>query len=247
MKIWIPECREGFEHWKALRSVRDSLAAKYDLPIATGVAVPAGDEPLLIVGHHLLTEAEYDVELIPEGSVLVNTEYEITPVLSRKFKWIDIWPENNGRWGDFEPMVPYALEDGGEVAECDVLFTGCINERRLKILKELALAGLHVEAPSGYENEKYRRGAKVILDCHYVPFAGRMNVTRVLPGMMHGKVVVSESEGGFYGDALKDGYLHVGYEGLVDACKVCVKERVELNIPSALQNLKEKAGAIRCL
>jgi len=248
MKVWIPQVTKDYVHWQALKHIAYSMAAKYNLEYCFDYDMPEGD--LLIVGHHLMRDHITVTGRLPtKNSVLLNTEYEVPkPVYG--LQWLDIMPENEGKLGDLEPLYPYTPPEA-EAIECDIMFSGCLNDRRIKILKQLIDAGLDVKIfTDNYNNDAYRYGAKVILDCHFYAFEGRFNIARILSYMVYNKPIVTESRGGYYNDILTGGYIQCGYHELVDNCIELIesqdkRQKLITDIKPSLDRLAKESNKIR--
>lgn len=209
MKYWIPQVSPDYIHWKCLIPVAKSLAYKNGGEYYEG-KMP--QEPCVVIGHHLLTE------LLLKGSIIVNTEYHLDRIIQGYELW-DILDENNGEYGKVVRLGWYPHKPiECDAVQCDVLFSGAMNERRARIIQELIDKNIHVAwVNDAYEDEllPFIKGAKIVLDVHFYE-KGRFNILRLLTAMSYGKAVVSESQGGYYGAKLAGGYITADYDNIVN-------------------------------
>lgn len=212
VKYWVPQVSPYYIHWKCLIPVAKSLAYKNGGEYYEG-KMP--QEPCVVIGHHLLTE------LPPKGSIIVNTEYHLDKIIQGYELW-DILDENNGEYGKITRLgwYPMGINQASKVPiyECDVLFSGAMNERRAKIIQQLLDSGIEVNWVNDvYEEEltPYILSAKIVLDVHFYE-KGRFNILRLLTAMSYSKAVVSESKGGYYGGKLAGGYVATDYSNIVN-------------------------------
>lgn len=111
--------------------------------------------------------------------------------------------------------IPRAAED------IDVLFTGSLNDRRIKILNDLKAAGLnvvHLFGVYGAERDAYIARAKICLNLHfYVP--GVFEIVRCSYYFANEKCVVSQRDGDTWIEQdMVDATASVPYDSIVETC-----------------------------
>lgn len=188
--IWIVS-PPGYVHSKAFAEVAASLSGAFaelggSAPVVTDVAQFAGRAPI-VFGAGILPARV--VAMLPPHSVIVNLEQiqsgyswfkeEYKAVLQSR-PVLDYSPRNK------ESLLSHGV-DGVDVLEIgyhssltriptinnkdiDVLFYGSIGERRAKILRELALAGLNVVklfGEYGVKRDIAISRSKVVLNMHH--------------------------------------------------------------------------------
>lgn len=108
-----------------------------------------------------------------------------------------------------------------EVQDVDVLFFGALNERRLRVLRELRARGAHVVTLSNVwaaERDAWIARAKLVLNIHQAD-AGEFEAVRVLFLLANGKAVISEEYApDSVAEVLRDRFLAVPYQSLADEC-----------------------------
>lgn len=120
----------------------------------------------------------------------------------------------------YAPPLTRLLKDSDE-EEIDVLFYGCLNPRRKKVLDVLAAEGYNVQiayGAYGAERDSLIRKAKLVLNIHYYD-SHIMEAVRVSYLMANSKAVVSEcADDTEVYSHYRDGLCLVPYDELVHAC-----------------------------
>lgn len=197
----------------------------------------------IVLGGHLLGEREmaslpdnaiiYNSEQIDEGSTWLGKPY--VELLKSRPVW-DYSRRNLAQMrslgvtaGTFVPVgyVPQLTRIPREEEDIDVLFYGCINERRKKILEGLIERGLRIEFLSDVYREprdRYIARAKVVLNLHYYD-ASVFEIVRVSYLLANEKAVVAECGDSTHIDEdMREAVRGVPYEQLVDACVELVND-----------------------
>lgn len=206
----------------------------------TNAFAPTENLPRTIVfGAHLLQDAPP----WPSTAIIYNTEHNASAamrpdyldLLRRHIVW-DYSADNAAalaaRLG--KPVLHVPLGYTPELAtiqaadeDIDVLFYGSLNDRRQRVLADLAAAGLRVEAPFGLygaARDALIARAKIVLNVHfYVP--GHFEVIRVGHLMANRKAVVTELNPGETIDPdLAPGLACVPYDDLVPAIRALIAD-----------------------
>jgi hypothetical protein len=147
-----------------------------------------------------------------------------------------------GYYPELTDVIPAKQQD------VDVLFIGSTNDRRVKVLTEMAKSGLKVKvltACYGEERNAWIARAKVVLNCHFYP-QPVFEIFRVSHLVANGKAVVSEDGGRDEGleKLAKDLTAYVPYDGLVQACwrlvnDEAMRKQQETRGQEAFQKLKQ--------
>lgn len=230
----------AYEHSGALAELAETLlyglhALGIEVDLALNECSASGGN--IILGAHLLGEREmaalpdnviiYNSEQIDEGSTWLGKPY--VELLKSRPVW-DYSRRNLAKLislgvtsGTYVPVgyVPQLTRIPREEEDIDVLFYGCINERRQKILEGLIERGLRIEFLSGVYREprdRYIARAKVVLNLHYYD-ASVFEVVRVSYLLANEKAVVAEcGDSTHIDDDMREAVRAVPYERLVDAC-----------------------------
>jgi len=236
----------GYAHSQAFAEVVETLV--YGLkslghPVSreTNRMVPGARAVML--GAHLLPADQ--MERVPAGTVIYNLEQVDpaspvwTPAYIKLLRRLEVWdysPRNIGRLaalGVTAAHVPvgYVPEltriAPAPVEDIDVLFYGCLNDRRTRVINELGDLGLAVKAVFGVygqTRDDLIARAKVVLNLHY--YETRIfEIVRVSYLLANRKAVVSEYRPGteIEGDLL-DAVRLVPYGELAAACRALVDD-----------------------
>ncbi|HUN71587.1 MAG TPA: methyltransferase domain-containing protein [Steroidobacteraceae bacterium] len=221
---------------------------------------PAQPARQIVLGAHLLTEL--GMSGLPATAIIYNSEqiFPGSPWLHSAYlaglKSHEVWDysaENVGRLRELGvpnvrhvPLgfVPELARIAPAAEDIDVLFYGCVNDRRKKILDQLEARGLKVMTLSGTYGEE-RDGAigraKVVLCLHYYE-AKVFEIVRVAYLLSNEKAVVAEwsaepAEHSEHSD-VREALCAVPYEGLVEACVALARD------PARRQALGQRARRI---
>lgn len=229
-----------YEHSGAFAELAETLLyGLHDLGMEVDLALnectPTGGN--IVLGAHLLSEHEakalpdnvviYNTEQIDEGSSWIGKPYiellKSRPVWDYSRRNLERMHALGVAGGMLVPIgyVPQLTRIPREEEDIDVLFYGCINERRKKILEGLIERGLRIEFLSGVYREprdRYIARAKVVLNLHYYD-ANVFEIVRVSYLLANEKAVVAECGDTTHIDEdMRDAVCGVPYERLVDAC-----------------------------
>lgn len=188
-------------------------------------------------------------DLIPEGAVVLQTENVPgqVPDPAWRFRGHEVWdisPRNAAHYGpthvvpigyhpSFERLLPAAQQD------VDIVFTGCMNERRARVLQALADRGLVVQhigvGVYGAERDAVLARARLALNILYYP-DGIFPALRVAHLVSNHVPVLSER--------CVEGWSFVPtceYEDLVDVAERIVRDRVaaEDNAAFSLERFRQ--------
>jgi SAM-dependent methyltransferase len=134
--------------------------------------------------------------------------------------------------------VPELARIAPATEDIDVLFYGCLNDRRQKVIDELKARGLNVVTVWGTYGEERDRSiarAKVVLCLHYYE-AKVFEIVRAAYLFSNEKAVVAEWEAERTEHAdLREAVCGAPYEGLVAACEALVRD------PGRRQTLGKRA------
>jgi SAM-dependent methyltransferase len=231
---------EGFLHTEAFREVAETLqfglrsighTARIQENVVDGAATN------LILGSHLLSPA--DALLLPFGSILYNLEQLGGPSLPKQFyevavkhqmwdyslKNIDTWNVMKCAYLPVHVPLGYVLElsriKAQRPQDIDVLFYGSLNERRIRVVKDLKDAGVKVHTAFGVygeERDKLIARSKIILNVHFYD-AKIFEIVRVSYLLANSKAVVTECcSGAELEQGLADSLLGCPYDSLVNGC-----------------------------
>ncbi len=221
----------------------DDLAAVYVAAFAAlGAHVDAAPQPLIgegvnvVFGAHLLAPHA----VLPQNSIIVNLEQLRSGMfaqphyldLLKRHPVLDYSPRNVARLKEVTgnphvylckignmPSVPRIAPSAQQ--DVDVLFYGVINERRRRILEQLAVAGLAVKMLPGIygaERDAWIARSKIVLNVHF--YDDRIHeIVRTSHLLANGKVVVSECEDDTeIEDDVRAAIVPVPYTEIVTTC-----------------------------
>jgi hypothetical protein len=182
--------------------------------------------------------------LVPGGTIIYNLEQADpaspvwTPAYLNLLSRMEVWDyslrniaglTSMGVTGIKHVPVGYVAEltriAPAREEDIDVLFYGCINDRRSKVLKELVDMGLNVKAVFGVygaSRDALIARSKVVLNLHYYDTA-IFEIVRVSYLLANSKAVVAECHSGTEMDAdLQDAVSCVPYQELAPVCRELV-------------------------
>lgn len=198
----------------------------------------SSDAKNIIFGCHLLQPAQIDS--IPRNSIIFNTE---------QLNGIDNnWNQNILNWGrkfevwDYSDRNIAVLQDfhienvkrfkfgfqkelvrieKNQSPNIDVLFYGCLNERRNLILNELISQGIRVKIlfnVYGNERDEWIRNSKLVINHHYYD-TEIFEIVRVFYLMINSISVVGEvNQSTSIDNIYRGGFCDAPYSGLVENC-----------------------------
>jgi hypothetical protein len=106
--------------------------------------------------------------------------------------------------------------------DIDVLFYGSVNQRRLKILEQLAATGLRVETLFGVygkQRDAVIARSKIVLNVHFYP-AKIFEIVRISYLLANRVCVVSENSPSDSAlESVQEGIIQAPYDGLADKCR----------------------------
>ena len=237
---------EGFLHTEAFREVAETLqfglrSLGHTARIEENVLDAAATN--LILGSHLLSPA--DALMLPLGSILYNLEQLGGPSLPKQFYEVAmkhrVWDyslKNIETWNVMKCAYPPVHVPLGYVPELsrikaqpapdiDVLFYGSLNERRIRIVKDLKDAGVKVHTAFGVygeERDKLIARSKIVLNVHFYK-AKIFEIVRVSYLLANSKAVVSECCENTEIDAdLADSVMSLPYDSLVEGCQLLLQD-----------------------
>lgn len=194
----------------------------------------------IILGFHLMTPKQ--IQALPPNSVIINAEQlgnnpevdKRAVEASDKFKLWDYSAKNVEfikRLGlPDAPLLKIGYQkeldrlDRKVQKEIDILFYGCVNDRRRKILTELEDKGLKVKVLFGVygkERDSWIEKSKLVLNHHFYD-SQIFEIVRVFYLLTNGVNVVSEVNSGAGGTEISQMYLDCihssKYDDLVQSC-----------------------------
>ncbi len=234
----------GYTHYRVFDEVVDSLL--FGL-IECGIAACVVDNefdpkvPNIVIGAHLLSDAQLDS--LPQNVIVYNFEQfddhsawmhrSYINALSTHRCWdysqyniaaltrlrADASPEFVPL--GYAPLLTRLPKSSEDEENIDVLFYGCLNSRRKKILDALAGEGYNVHTAYcvyGAERDSLIGRAKLVLNMHYYD-SHILEAVRVSYLMANSKAVVSEcADDTEVYPHYRDGISLVAYDELVNAC-----------------------------
>jgi hypothetical protein len=235
---------EGYPHYRVFDEVVESLlSGLIECGIAACVVDNAFDPKALniVIGAHLLSDAQlgalpqniivYNFEQFDRNSVWMRPSYINTLSSHRCWDYsryniaaltrlkADASPEFVPL--GYAPLLTRLPKSSEAEENIDVLFYGCLNPRRKKILDALAGAGYTVQIAYGVygaERDALIRKAKLALNIHYYD-SHILEAVRVSYLMANSKAVVSEcADDTEVYPHYRDGICLVAYDELVNAC-----------------------------
>jgi hypothetical protein len=207
----------------------------YSVPILRSEPVfGKEDHKVIILAAHLLRQAVhnphyiiYNLEQVFQGSPWLNKTYV------RLLQMNEVWDysQENISTLDYEYGVKAKLMEIGyspclstierREEDIDVLFYGCINDRRKKILDDLIARGINVKVLFGVygkERDEYISRAKVVLNLHYYD-AKVFEITRCFYLMANRKFIISErGNDKQLEEPFEKGIWFCNYDEIVAAC-----------------------------
>ena len=232
---------EGYPHSSCFLEVAEGLRSGLrTLGHEAVLAVNTVDAAVttILLGAHLLTEQE--AASLPESVIVYNLEQlggASLPAwyvgLAKRVRIWDYSAANLAVWRQEECREqPELVEIGfaadlrrivpAPVQDIDVLFYGSVNERRMKVLREIEASGLRLHIAFGVygkERDALIAKAKVVLNLHAYP-TEIFEVVRVSYLLANAKAVVSELSEDM--GELAAAVAAVPYESLVETCRELV-------------------------
>lgn len=209
------ECKYGLDTGAFQSEGRHIIFGANMLPNYPAVKVP--DDAII-----------YNLEQVTRDSIW--TSYLTSDLLKNHVVW-DYSLRNIAAFqkGVHVPIgyVPQLTRIEPDEENIDVLFYGCINERRAKILNELRARGVRVEAVYGIfgqHRDALIARSKIVLNMHYYE-AQIFEAVRVSYLLANRKAVVSEDGDPDGQKGFENGVLFIPYEKLVDACLSLLESR----------------------
>lgn len=217
----------------------------------------------ILVGVHMLDPSI--AKNLPADTIILNTEQlgnalgdwnqRIVEWFSHDLTLWDYSEKNVGYLKEFGVQQVKRLQLGFQPELCripsqpekdvDILFYGCINDRRKKILQDLVAQGLRVKALFGVygaERDAWIARSKLVLNHHFHE-AQIFEVVRVFYLMTNGVPTLTEVNPGTQIDSFyQDGLLCRPYEGLVDGAVSVLQDESEL---ARIGNLAKETISLR--
>jgi SAM-dependent methyltransferase len=231
---------EGFLHTEAFREVAETLqfglrSIGHTAQIQENVLDPGATN--LLLGSHLLSPA--DALMLPPDSILYNLEQLGGPSLPERYYELAvrhrIWDyslKNIETWNVMKCAYPPVHVPLGYVPELsripasraqdiDVLFYGSLNDRRIRVVKQLEDAGVKVHTVFGVygaERDRLIARSKIILNVNFYN-TKIFEMVRVSYLLANSKAVVTECCSGTEVEpGLADSLLVCPYDSLVNGC-----------------------------
>jgi SAM-dependent methyltransferase len=235
---------EAYPHYRVFDEVVESLLSGL---IACGIAACVVDNefdpnvPNIVIGAHLLSDAQ--LEALPQNVIVYNFEQFdrnsiwMRPAYINALSSHRCWDYSRYNIAEltrlradaspefvplgYAPLLTRLLKSSDAEENIDVLFYGCLNPRRKKILDALAGAGYMVHIAYGVygaERDSLIGRAKLVLNIHYYD-SHILEAVRLSYLMANSKAVVSEcaDDTEIY-PHYRDGICLVAYDDLVNAC-----------------------------
>jgi len=200
----------------------------------------------IIIGCHLLDPSA--ISKLPSNTVILNTEQvygEATPWSQNIFTWsknFEVWDYSTRNIEKFDELhiktvkhfrIGFQKElarlDNSKPKEIDVLFYGCINDRRKKVLEQLVAKGLNVKALFGVygtERDQWIEKSKIVLNCHFYE-SHIFEIVRVFYLLTNSVAVVGEVNGSTSIDEMcLKGIYSAEYALLVDECSNLAQNKI---------------------
>lgn len=204
----------------------------------------------ILFGCHLLNPSL--ITSFPKNTIVLNTEQiyqDSTNWNDNIFKWAEhftVWDYSDkniekfhqlgitktkhfkiGFQKELSRISPYPDQ------EVDVLFYGCINDRRKLILDNLVKSGLNIKILFGIygdERDQWIRKSKVVLNHHFYN-SQIFEIVRVFYLLTNSIAVVAEvNESTSIGEIYKPSICATPYSSLVDSCINLVRDQKARNI-----------------
>ena len=199
----------------------------------------------IIIGCHLLSP-EF-IPNLPDSTVILNTEQIYTDPSSWNdtiLSWaknFEVWDYSTRNIENFKELgiegvkhfkIGYQKElarlNQSKEKDVDILFYGCINERRQRILDQLENAGLKVKALFGVygkERDEWIERSKLVLNHHFYK-TEIFEIVRVFYLMTNSIAVVGEVNATTSIESMyTNGILTAKYDDLVKTCIEVVKNQ----------------------
>ncbi len=200
----------------------------------------------IIIGSHLLNVSE--IKNVDKSTIILNTEqlsgvdeyhrsnilqwvshFETWDYSTKNLELLSSLGVNNAKLLKIGYQKELSRISKVENQDIDVLFYGSINERRLKILNQLQIAGFNVVSKFGLygkERDDLIARSNLVLNHHYYD-SKIFEIVRVFYLMTNRKAVVGEvSEGTFIDDMYLNGFYNATYDNLISSCAELIHNRV---------------------
>ena len=212
------------------------LELGYESTLSTNNIVPTFKN--ILIGCHLLEPSV--ISKLPSKTVILNTEQvygEATPWSQNIFSWaknFEIWDYSTRNIEKFNELeirgvkhlkIGFQKElarlDNSKPKEIDILFYGCINDRRKYILDQLVAKGVKVKTLFGVygkERDDWIEKSRIVLNHHFYN-SHIFEVVRVFYLMTNSIAVLGEVNNTTSIDSIyKSGIYSAKYEELVSKC-----------------------------
>jgi len=209
----------------------------------------------IMIGCHLLDPSV--ISKLPSNTVILNTEQvygEATPWSHNIFTWaknFEIWDYSIRNIEKFNELKIHGVKhfkvgfqkelarlDNTKPKEIDVLFYGCINDRRKLILDQLVDKGLNVKTLFGVygkERDDWIEKSKIVLNLHFYD-SHIFEIVRVFYLLTNSVAVVGEvNPTTSIEDVYLKGIMSQPYESIVEKCYELCKSK------SAIEELERRA------
>jgi len=237
----------GYVHAQAFTEIAETLvhglkALGYQVSRQNNRLVPGARA--IVLGAHLLPADQ--MERIPAGTVIYNLEQADpaapvwTPAYVKLLSRLEVWDYSRrnieglaalgagraryvpvGYVPELTRITPAGPED------IDVLFYGCLNDRRARVIRELGELGLNARAVFGVygqSRDALIARSKVVLNLHYY-HTSIFEIVRVSYLLANSKAVVSEyHQGTEIEEDLLDAVRLVPYKELARACRELTRD-----------------------
>jgi hypothetical protein len=238
------------------------LELGYESTLSTNNIVPTFKN--ILIGCHLLEPSV--ISKLPSNTVILNTEQvygEATPWSQNIFTWatsFEVWDYSTRNIEKFKEQEIYGVKhfkigfqkelarlDNKKPKEIDVLFYGCINERRKYILDQLVAKGLKVKTLFGVygkERDDWIEKSKIVLNLHFYD-SHIFEVVRVFYLLTNSVAVVGEVNPSTSVDKIFiDGIAPESYERLVPKCeeltnKVILRNSLEISAYNSISKFPQ--------
>jgi hypothetical protein len=201
----------------------------------------------ILIGCHLLDSSV--ISKLPSNAIILNTEQvygEATPWSQNIFTWarnFEIWDYSTRNIEKFNELdiqgvkhfkIGFQKElvrlDNSKQKEIDVLFYGCINERRKVILDDLVAKGLKVKTLFGVygkERDQWIERSKIVLNHHFYD-SHIFEIVRVFYLMTNSIPVVGEVNQSTSIDSMcLQGIRASSYDSLTNECLYLIQNPLQ--------------------
>ena len=192
----------------------------------------------IVIGCHLLDQSL--IQQLPNAAIVLNTEQvygNATPWSQIIFSWaknFEIWDYSKRNIEKFTELGIHNVKhlkigfqrelarlNSDQIKDVDILFYGCINERRKYVLDKLEAKGLRVKTLFGVYGkvrDEWIQRSKIVLNHHFYD-SHIFEIVRVFYLLTNKVAVVGEvNETTSIDDIYRKGIYCAKYEELVDRC-----------------------------